>query len=103
MKSTEMACPSGLSSSTGHPGTSGNIFQLRREVQVQSQKLKTVDASRKPSFADAVAFASGTSKGKAHRTQNATTVHLAGNKRMRVPTKIVKGAGPRQLASKWKK
>lgn len=82
-------------------GPGGKLLQIRKEVLAQANRLRTKTSS-KGSFADAVAFASGSLKGKEHRTKVTSTIILRGNKRMKIPTQVVKGAGPRQFASKYK-
>ena len=82
-------------------GGSTKLLQIRKETMVQVARQKVITSpQQKASFSNAVAFASCTSKGK--RSKSSTTVELSGNKRMKVPDQIVKGAGPRQMASKWK-
>lgn len=67
-------------------------------------RQRTASVCPKPSFGDAVAFAAVSKKGMANKRKQlgGTIQQLTGGKRMKVPTKVVQGAGPRQFASKWK-
>jgi hypothetical protein len=90
------------------PREGGNVkvAQLRKEATIQTARQRTAAEvhPKKASFGDAVAFASISKKGAAHKRKQlgGTIQQLGGGKRMKVPTKVVQGAGPRQLASKWK-
>lgn len=86
-------------------GGNAKVAQLRKETTIQLARQRASATARpKASFGDAVAFASVSKKGMAHkRKQLGGTIQQLGNgKRMKVPTKVVQGAGPRQFASKWK-
>lgn len=77
------------------------LMQVRREASIQSSRQQiAIPTKTGASFANAVAFASVSKK---KNVKKSNVMELPGNKRMRVPTDVVKGAGPRQLASKWKK
>jgi hypothetical protein len=90
-------------------GSGSKLFHVRNEAMATAPARNKLQQQKqhvqKSSFADAVAFASGSSKGIKHRAKvtGSTVVHLSGNKRMRIPTDVAKGAGPRAIASKWKK
>jgi hypothetical protein len=81
------------------------LLQVKKEALIQSSKRQPAyQATTKATFSNAVAFASGSTKIKVNNSiQKSLVMELPGNKRMRVPNDVVKGAGPRQLASKWKK
>jgi hypothetical protein len=83
-------------------GNGAKLLNIRSEM-AQVKKLQQVNT--KSSFADAVAFASGSSKGAKHRARatGVTDVQISGNKRMKIPAHMVNGTGLRQFASKWKK
>jgi hypothetical protein len=82
------------------------MAQLRKEsaIRGERQKSSAVVIRPKASFGDAVAFASVSKKGMAHKRKQlgGTIKQLGDGKRMKVPSQVVQGAGPRQLASKWK-
>ena len=104
-RSRERSSSGWTTQSKSSPTCSGGekLLQVRKEAMIQSNRMRSTSSTKQPSFAAAVAFASITAKGNAHRTQKSSIVQLAGNKRMKIPTQVVKGAGARQFASKWKK
>jgi len=84
------------------PSGNSKMSQIRTEVKIQSAQLQKHLPSSKSSFGDAVAFASISSKGSAHKRKKiGGTIHaLGGGKRMKIPTAAARGA--RSMASKWK-
>jgi hypothetical protein len=97
-----------LERSPGRVGDGNSkVAQLRKETTIQVARQKSSAASLLPakaSFGDAVAFASVSKKGMVHKRKQlgGTIQQLGGGKRMKIPTKVVQGGGPRQFASKWK-
>jgi hypothetical protein len=86
------------------------ISLLRHEAKVQTGRLKVNHTMKKPSFGDAVAFASVTKKGMAHKRKlmGGTIQHLQNGKRMKVPSAVSSTSGTtkacpsRQFASTFK-
>lgn len=77
--------------------------QLRGATSQQpASQLKRPPQAQGGSFGAAVAFAAASKRTAAAKKSKTTHLKLAGGKQMNVPSKIVQGAGPRQLASKFK-
>jgi hypothetical protein len=92
----------------GLASTPGNakLVQLRQETSIQTTRQGRSPAIKpKSSFGDAVAFAAVSKKGAWLKRKNVGgKIHqLGGGKRIKVPDKVVAAAGPRAVASKWKK
>lgn len=81
------------------PSANSKIEQIRSEAMVQSLRLHKQSPSKK-SFGDAVAFASISSKGSAHKRKmiGGTSHSLGGGKRMKIPNAI----GARSFSPKSK-
>jgi len=83
------------------------VSQLRKEASIVSSRQRgafAAPAKKTPSsFGAAVAFAGGSKKTTRAVKRKGTDLQLAGGKRMKIPNRMVQGAGPRQLAAKFKK
>ena len=85
-------------------GTNNNtkMSKLKLESTIVAQRQRGAPTPpKKSAFGAAVAFAAVPKRSGGTKKTN-HNVKLAGGKQMTVPNKITKGAGPRQLASKWK-
>ena len=101
MSRTAGASPWRKETQNSSSGATNKLMQVRKETFLQLKCQRQMKSAPKPSFAEAVAFASK-SKSKSNKAMASSTIRLEGNKQMKIPTQVVRGSGPRQLASKWK-
>jgi hypothetical protein len=76
-------CGNNPTNATTTTGKNSTISLLRHEAKVQTGRLKVNHTMKKPSFGDAVAFASVTKKGMANKRKlmGGTIQHLQNGKR----------------------